>query len=101
MPPIHRGIDSYASNAQDGPSDHLSIRGRGCHHHGCPGPKYANASGSRRRMTPLSRSDLVLRFCPFTPKICSSLPCAAKRRATPLLEVALTQLNSTHTAGEI
>ena len=40
----------------------LSIRGRGCHQHGCPGPKYANACGSRRRMTPLSRSDPVLRF---------------------------------------
>jgi hypothetical protein len=26
------------------------------------GPKYANASGSRRRMAPLSRSDPVLRF---------------------------------------
>jgi hypothetical protein len=30
--------------------------------HGRPGPKNANASGSRRRTTPLSRSDLVLRF---------------------------------------
>ena len=27
-----------------------------------PGPKYANASGSRRRMAPLSHSDPVLRF---------------------------------------
>ena len=29
MPPIHRGIDSHASNAQDGPSDDLGIRGGG------------------------------------------------------------------------
>ena len=27
-----------------------------------PGPKYANASGSRQRMAPLSRSDPVQRF---------------------------------------
>src|SRR5262249_17586756 len=46
------------------PSEHAgdSIRGRGCRHHGCPGPKNANASGSRRRVTPLGRSDPVLRF---------------------------------------
>jgi hypothetical protein len=24
---------------------HLGIRGWRCHYHGCPGPKYANASG--------------------------------------------------------
>jgi len=48
--PIHRSVDGHPSNAKDGSSDHLSIRGRRCHRHGCHGPKYANASGSRRRM---------------------------------------------------
>jgi hypothetical protein len=62
MSPIHRSVDGHASNPEDGPSDHLGIRGRGCHHYGCGGPKYANAYGSRRRMTPPSRSDPVLRF---------------------------------------
>jgi hypothetical protein len=52
----HRG------NAKGCSGDDLSIRGRGCCHHGCPGPKNANASGSRRRMTPLSRCAPVLRF---------------------------------------
>jgi hypothetical protein len=52
----HRG------NAKDCSGDDLSIRGRGCRHHGCSGPKNANASGSRRRMTPVSRSDRGLRF---------------------------------------
>jgi len=60
--PIHRSTDSHVCDPKDGSGDDLSIRGRGCHHHGCPGPKYANACGSRRRMTPLSRSDPVLRF---------------------------------------
>jgi hypothetical protein len=50
------------SNAEHCPSDNLSVRGQWCHYHGCPGPKCANASGSRRRMTPLGRSDPVLRF---------------------------------------
>ena len=40
----------HRCNAKDGSGDDLSIRGRGCRHHGCPGPKNANASGSRRRM---------------------------------------------------
>ena len=62
MPPIHRGIDSHASNAQDGPSDDLGNPWWWHPAHGYPGQKYANASGSRRRMAPLSRSDPVLRF---------------------------------------
>jgi len=44
------------------PAMTLASVGGGCRHHGCPGPKNANASRSRRRMTPLSRSDPVLRF---------------------------------------
>ena len=48
MPPIHRSVDDHPSNTQDSPSYDLSIRGR--------------ASGSRRRMTPLSRSDRFLRL---------------------------------------
>src|SRR5262249_3691887 len=52
----------HRCNAKDCSGDDLSIRGRGCRHHRCPSPKNANASGSRRRITPLSRSDPVLRF---------------------------------------
>jgi len=55
-------VDSHVCDPKDCSGDDLSIRGRGCRHHGCPGPKNDNASGSRRRMTPLSRSDPVLRF---------------------------------------
>src|SRR5262249_8889594 len=40
----------HSGNAKDCSGDDLSIRGRGCRHHGCPSPKNANASGSRRRM---------------------------------------------------
>src|SRR5262245_3014140 len=38
----------------------LQSRTGSSHANGCPGPKYANASGSRRRTTPVSRSDPVL-----------------------------------------
>jgi len=55
-------MGEHFSDTENRPGNHLSICGRGCHHHGCPGPKNANACGSRRRMTPLSRSDPVLRF---------------------------------------
>ena len=55
-------VDSHVCVPKDGPGYHLSIRGWGHHYRGCPGPKNANAYGSRRRMTPLSRSDPVLRF---------------------------------------
>src|SRR5262249_13264265 len=36
------------------------VRAWGHHYRGRPGPRYANASWSRRRMTPLSRSDPAL-----------------------------------------
>jgi len=55
-------VDSHVCDPKDGPGYHLSIRGWGHHYRGCPGPKYANAFGSRRRMTPLSRSDRAQRF---------------------------------------
>src|SRR5262249_40758670 len=60
-PMVHGSVDSHPGNTQDGPGDYPS-RGRECRHHECPDPKYANASGSRRRMTPVSRPDPVLRF---------------------------------------
>src|SRR5262249_31067112 len=52
----------HRCTAKDCSGDDLSIRGRGCRHHRCPSPKNANASRSRRRITPVSRSDPALRF---------------------------------------
>ena len=57
---VSSSVSSHAAPRIVG--DELSIRWRGCRHQGCPSPKNAHASGSRRRMTPLSRSAPVLRF---------------------------------------